>query len=87
MKHFSDLVRDELESTGWSRQGERYTKRLPNRALAGQLSDGSRVEILTISENGRWLQRVDGWQTKSLDLRPWYGTDKAGQAIQAALAL
>ncbi|MED5545710.1 MAG: PLxRFG domain-containing protein [Pseudomonadota bacterium] len=87
--HIREQVSSALEGDGWkagpTRDGQtEFTKRLEGVAPAGTVSDGARVITLRMDESGRWLERLDGFDTAtSVDLRN-FPQDPQG-AIAAAM--
>lgn len=72
--HTSEKIAELLIEDGFVFKNGEYSKLVNGVAEAGQLSDGARVVRITISEDGRWLSRVDGWGEveKDVDLRDYY---------------
>lgn len=83
--HTSEMIVELLIEDGFILKDGFYQCLVKGFAPTGQLSDGSRVVRIGISENGRWLSRVDGWHKieKEIDLRDYYtkGLDGAKAAI------
>lgn len=83
--HIADHVALTLIDFGWRNQDDgTYTKRIRCFAEAGTMSDGTRVVRLRLDDNGRWLERIDGWGNveRDVDLRD-YASPRA--AINAVL--
>ncbi len=92
----SDRVAEALEARGFERQGDYFQLRVEGLAEAGTLSDGARIVTLRMDEQGRYLERVDGFDVANdVDLREFDGdpegaiervlTDKQDPAVAERL--
>ena len=76
--HISDQVAAELTERGFVVVHDRFEKRLPT---SGEF--GLAKVFVTISDNGRWLSKVDCWGAveKDCDLREFSNAAKAIDAV------
>ena len=76
--HISDQVAAELTGRGFVVDGGHFAKRLPT---GGEF--GFAKVFVTISDDGRWLSKVDGWGAveKDCDLREFSNAAKAIGAV------
>jgi len=90
MVYFDEIVRCRLIADGWLRHraldgADRFEKRFVGVAPAGAFGpDGARKLVLRLDEQGRYLERIDGWGKveKDVDLREF---NEAAEAIAAVL--
>jgi len=85
--HISEVIADLLIEDGFIFKNGEYQCYVKGFAPAGEVSDGTRLVRITISETGRWLERLDGWNKveQCVDLREYYSSRDAIGAIEAVM--
>lgn len=83
--HISDKVKAELVKRGFHAGEVTATDAYYSRKVATGGQYGTANQTVRISNDGRWLERVDGWNNveRDLDLRCY---DDAAKAVHCVLA-